>query len=138
MVAVISSYAFGAYLVREGVLTFFKNSLFGMCVCFLRGADDSIKAPFAEQFENGSHHRGVELGTGTLVVDTRDADHEAGDLLQAGIDVSALPTLADVVGQTAAWQQATRPAHGPVFFKSCGWGGWDLAAARLSFKNYLR
>ena len=68
--------------------------------------------------------------TGTLVVDTRDADHEAGDLLQAGIDVSALPTLADVVGQTGAWQKATRPSQGPVFFKSCGWGGWDLAAAR--------
>ena len=68
--------------------------------------------------------------TGTLVVDSRDADHEAGDLLQAGIDVSALPTLADVVGQTAAWHKATRPADGPVFFKSCGWGGWDLAAAR--------
>ncbi|MGV0958923.1 MAG: delta(1)-pyrroline-2-carboxylate reductase family protein [Limnohabitans sp.] len=68
--------------------------------------------------------------TGTVVVDTRDADHEAGDLLQAGIDVSALPTLADVVGQTAAWQNAQRPADGPVFFKSCGWAGWDLAAAR--------
>jgi 1-piperideine-2-carboxylate/1-pyrroline-2-carboxylate reductase [NAD(P)H] len=68
--------------------------------------------------------------TGTLVVDTRDADHEAGDLLQAGIDVSALPTLADVVGQTSAWQNAQRPADGPVFFKSCGWAGWDLAAAR--------
>ena len=27
---------------------------------------------------------------GLLVVDTRDADHEAGDLLQAGIDVPAL------------------------------------------------
>lgn len=67
---------------------------------------------------------------GTLVVDTRDADHEAGDLLQADIDVSALPTLGDVVGQTAAWQRAARPARGPVFFKSCGWGGWDLAAAR--------
>lgn len=68
--------------------------------------------------------------TGTLVVDTRDADHEAGDLLQADIDVSALPTLADVVGQTVAWQHANRPEGGPVFFKSCGWGGWDLAAAR--------
>ena len=68
--------------------------------------------------------------TGTLVVDTRDADHEAGDLLQAGIDVSTLPTLADVVGQTQAWQRAARPSPGPVFFKSCGWGGWDLAAAR--------
>jgi ornithine cyclodeaminase len=68
--------------------------------------------------------------TGTLVVDTRDADHEAGDFLQAGIDVSTLPSLADVVGQTVAWQNAHRPAGGPVFFKSCGWGGWDLAAAR--------
>ncbi len=68
---------------------------------------------------------------GTLVVDTRDADHEAGDLLQAGIDVTALSTLADVVGNTAAWtRQAGRLASGPVFFKSCGWGGWDLAAAR--------
>jgi ornithine cyclodeaminase len=73
-------------------------------------------------------------GTGTLLVDTRAADHEAGDLLQAGINVSALPTLADVVNQTAAWQKATRPTDGPVFFKSCGWGGWDLAAARLHFK----
>ncbi len=72
--------------------------------------------------------------TGTLVVDTRDADHEAGDLLQAGIDVAALPTLADVVGQTAAWQNAQRPLGGPVFFKSCGWGGWDLAAARCMAK----
>jgi ornithine cyclodeaminase len=68
--------------------------------------------------------------TGTLVVDTRDADHEAGDLLQAGLDVSTLPSLTDVVGQTVAWQNAHRPADGPVFFKSCGWGGWDLAAAR--------
>ena len=68
---------------------------------------------------------------GTLVVDTRDADHEAGDLLQAGIDVTALPTLADVVGNTAGWaRQAGRLTSGPVFFKSCGWGGWDLAAAR--------
>lgn len=68
---------------------------------------------------------------GTLVVDTRDADHEAGDLLQAGIDVHALPTLADVVGDSAAWSRCSgRRASGPVFFKSCGWGGWDLAAAR--------
>lgn len=68
---------------------------------------------------------------GTLVLDSRDADHEAGDLLQAGIDVAALPTLADVVQRRAAWT-ACSPGErkGPVFFKSCGWGGWDLAAAR--------
>lgn len=68
--------------------------------------------------------------TGTVVVDTRDADHEAGDLLQAGIGVSALPTLADVVNASPRWLQTPRPAQGPVFFKSCGWAGWDLAAAR--------
>ena len=64
--------------------------------------------------------------TGQLVVDTRDADHEAGDLLQAGIDVTTLPTLADMIDQPKLGA-----ATGPVFFKSCGWAGWDLAAARL-------
>lgn len=66
---------------------------------------------------------------GLLVVDTRDADHEAGDLLQAGIDVPALPTLADVVHDPEAHRRS-----GPVFFKSCGWAGWDLAAARLALQ----
>ena len=64
---------------------------------------------------------------GTLVVDTRDADHEAGDLLQAGIDVASLPTLGDILAQQG---DGSRARQGPVFFKSCGWGGWDLAAAR--------
>jgi len=71
--------------------------------------------------------------TGTLVVDTRDADHEAGDLLQASVAVNALPTLADVVLQTALWTKhsnARGSSGGAVFFKSCGWAGWDLAAAR--------
>jgi ornithine cyclodeaminase len=71
--------------------------------------------------------------TGTLVVDTRDADHEAGDLLQAGVTVSTLPTLADVVLQTDLWSQSSidaRRSGRAVFFKSCGWAGWDLAAAR--------
>jgi ornithine cyclodeaminase len=70
---------------------------------------------------------------GTLVVDTRDADHEAGDFLQAGMDVSALPKLGDVIGQTPAWTgYASSRNSGPVFFKSCGWAGWDLAAARCA------
>ncbi len=62
---------------------------------------------------------------GRVVVDTRDADHEAGDLLQAGLDVPACPALVDVVRADAA-----RAGTGPVLFKSCGWAGWDLAAAR--------
>ncbi|HYF42738.1 MAG TPA: delta(1)-pyrroline-2-carboxylate reductase family protein [Ramlibacter sp.] len=63
---------------------------------------------------------------GRIVVDTPEARHEAGDLLQAGLDVAAYPSLRDVV------QAGSRQAAGPVLFKSCGWAGWDLAAARAA------
>jgi 1-piperideine-2-carboxylate/1-pyrroline-2-carboxylate reductase [NAD(P)H] len=64
---------------------------------------------------------------GTVVVDTPQAAHEAGDLLQAGLDVAAFATLRDLVMSPA------RPIKsGPVLFKSCGWAGWDLAAARAA------
>ena len=63
---------------------------------------------------------------GTVVVDTSDAGHEAGDLIQAGLDVGQFATLQDVVCKS-------RPRlTGPVLFKSCGWAGWDLAAARTA------
>lgn len=65
--------------------------------------------------------------TGRIVVDTRDADHEAGDLLQAGIAVTHIPSLKDL----AATHEQRR---GPVLFKSCGWAGWDLAAARCALR----
>lgn len=71
---------------------------------------------------------------GTVLVDTRDADHEAGDLLQAGIEVAQLPTLADLIQGRAAWSGRAQRPQGPVFFKSCGWAGWDLAAARCVMK----
>lgn len=64
---------------------------------------------------------------GRVVVDTRDADHEAGDLLQAGLDVAQYLSLQDVVRGPSALDTAP---SGPVFFKSCGWAGWDLAATR--------
>jgi ornithine cyclodeaminase len=71
-----------------------------------------------------------------LVVDTRDADHEAGDLLQAGVNVAALPTLGDVVNHCAG--QTLGPVSGQtVFFKNCGWAGWDLAAARCAVAGLL-
>ena len=79
----------------------------------------------------------VELGNrfcrhcaqrGSVVLDTADARHEAGDLLQAGLDMAALTTLCDVV--TGDWPSVS---CGPVLFKSCGWAGWDLAAARLAW-----
>jgi 1-piperideine-2-carboxylate/1-pyrroline-2-carboxylate reductase [NAD(P)H] len=63
---------------------------------------------------------------GTVAVDTADAVHEAGDLIQAGIDVAALPTLRAVLADDKG------PRKGPVLFKSCGWAGWDLAAARAA------
>ena len=53
--------------------------------------------------------------------------HEAGDLLQAGLDVAAFATLCERVVR----ENRPRHASGPVLFKSCGWAGWDLAAARL-------
>lgn len=63
---------------------------------------------------------------GTLVIDTADARHEAGDLLQAGLDVTRFASLADVI------RADTFLVKGPVLFKSCGWAGWDLAAARTA------
>jgi 1-piperideine-2-carboxylate/1-pyrroline-2-carboxylate reductase [NAD(P)H] len=71
---------------------------------------------------------------GRILVDTRDADHEAGDLIQAGLDVSAFPTLSDVVNGRCPGSAG----RGPVMFKSCGWAGWDLAAARCVFGSFLR
>lgn len=64
---------------------------------------------------------------GRVFVDTRDADHEAGDLLQAGLDVTKFPTLQALV-RGEVLEACSK--NGPVFFKSCGWAGWDLAAAR--------
>lgn len=66
---------------------------------------------------------------GTVVVDTVDAAHEAGDLLQAGLDVTRFASLADVIRADAF------PVTGPVLFKSCGWAGWDLAAARAALAH---
>ena len=63
---------------------------------------------------------------GTLVLDTVDAEHEAGDLMQAGLDVTRFASLADVI------RSAAFVVKGPVLFKSCGWAGWDLAAARTA------
>lgn len=63
---------------------------------------------------------------GRVVVDTQDAAHEAGDLIQAGIDPVQWQTLAQLLASGAP------TGHGPVLFKSCGWAGWDLAAARLA------
>jgi ornithine cyclodeaminase len=64
--------------------------------------------------------------TGWVVLDTPDAIHEAGDLIQARVDMKELKTLRDALTATPALKT------GPVLFKSCGWAGWDLAAARTA------
>ncbi|AEG94321.1 delta(1)-pyrroline-2-carboxylate reductase family protein [Ramlibacter tataouinensis] len=64
---------------------------------------------------------------GRVVLDTPDARHEAGDLLQAGLDVAGLAALADLPRG-----DGNEARTGPVLFKSCGWAGWDLAAARAA------
>jgi 1-piperideine-2-carboxylate/1-pyrroline-2-carboxylate reductase [NAD(P)H] len=54
------------------------------------------------------------------------AKHEAGDLLQAGIDWSGVRELADVV-------EHGMPASAAVpVFKTVGQAAWDLAAARVA------
>lgn len=77
----------------------------------------------------------LELGSGLcrhcaeqggIVLDTPDALHEAGDLLQAGLDLRTFPTLDEIVAGEA------EAGGGPLLFKSCGWAGWDLAAARAA------
>lgn len=66
---------------------------------------------------------------GQIVVDTADAAHEAGDLIQAGLDVSQFPTLEQLL-----CSEVTVKSRSAVLFKSCGWAGWDLAAARLAIQ----
>ena len=59
---------------------------------------------------------------GQVLIDSANARHEAGDLIAAGLDLAALPTLQDL--------QSVPVPTGPVLFKSCGSALWDLAAAR--------
>jgi 1-piperideine-2-carboxylate/1-pyrroline-2-carboxylate reductase [NAD(P)H] len=60
-----------------------------------------------------------------IVDDLAGAKHEAGDLIQAGIDWSHVSSLAQVING------GDRPRT-PVFFKSVGCAAWDLAACRVA------
>jgi len=51
---------------------------------------------------------------GRVFVDTRDADHEAGDLLQAGLDVTQFPALQALIRGEVSGAYAQ---SGPVFFQ---------------------
>jgi ornithine cyclodeaminase/alanine dehydrogenase-like protein (mu-crystallin family) len=63
-----------------------------------------------------------------FVDDLAGAGHEAGDLLQAGLDFRLVGALEAVA------PDAPHPRPGsPVVFKSVGQALWDLAAARLAW-----
>lgn len=68
------------------------------------------------------------FANGRVIVDTSDAFDEAGDLLNANIDVRGCPTLKEVI------RGPRSVSAGPTLFKSCGWAGWDLAAARTAVR----
>jgi ornithine cyclodeaminase len=64
-----------------------------------------------------------------LFVDTLEgAQAEAGDLIGAGVDWTAVTALEAALTQP-------RPAGGPVVFKSVGHALWDLAAAHLAWQQ---
>ncbi len=59
-----------------------------------------------------------------LVVDTLEgARHEAGDLIQAGVDWTRVCALVDALAE---------PPSAPVLFKTVGHAAWDLAAAGVA------
>ncbi|HEV7317486.1 MAG TPA: bifunctional Delta(1)-pyrroline-2-carboxylate/Delta(1)-piperideine-2-carboxylate reductase [Ensifer sp.] len=60
-----------------------------------------------------------------IVDDPAGARHEAGDLIQAGVDWAKVISLGDVLEGRAS-------INGPVFFKSVGCAAWDLAACRVA------
>lgn len=70
----------------------------------------------------------ITLGGSALYADDpAGARHEAGDLIQAGIDWTAVQSLATLL---ATPPDGTRP----IVFKSVGCAAWDLAAGRTALK----
>jgi 1-piperideine-2-carboxylate/1-pyrroline-2-carboxylate reductase [NAD(P)H] len=69
--------------------------------------------------------RETVLASTVIVDDPAGARHEAGDLIQAGVDWSGVVSLGDVLTGQAK-------VTGPVFFKSVGCAAWDLAACRVA------
>jgi 1-piperideine-2-carboxylate/1-pyrroline-2-carboxylate reductase [NAD(P)H] len=73
----------------------------------------------------------AEIGKTTIdssvivVDDPAGAKHEAGDLIQAGIDWTQVRSLADAIDGRIDTAQ-------PVVFKSVGCAAWDLAACRVA------
>jgi 1-piperideine-2-carboxylate/1-pyrroline-2-carboxylate reductase [NAD(P)H] len=69
--------------------------------------------------------RETVLASAVIVDDPVGARHEAGDLIQAGVDWSGVISLGEVL-------KGTTNVARPVFFKSVGCAAWDLAACRVA------
>lgn len=69
--------------------------------------------------------RQTVLASTIVVDDPAGARHEAGDLVLADVDWSAVISLGDMLKGSAH-------IAGPVFFKSVGCAAWDLAACRVA------
>lgn len=73
----------------------------------------------------------AEVGKATVdssfivVDDPAGAKHEAGDLIQAGVDWANVNAVADAI-------KGNLQLVAPVFFKSVGCAAWDLAACRVA------
>lgn len=73
----------------------------------------------------------AEIGADTLmgsqiyVDDPAGARHEAGDLIQANVDWTAVRSLADALTGNVPYEK-------PIVFKTVGCAAWDLAAARCA------
>jgi 1-piperideine-2-carboxylate/1-pyrroline-2-carboxylate reductase [NAD(P)H] len=70
------------------------------------------------------------LNSDVFVDDPAGARHEAGDLIQAGIDWSKVKPLASLLGIHAN-EGANQALNRPIVFKSVGCAAWDLAACRV-------
>lgn len=70
------------------------------------------------------------LAERTIVVDDLGgAKHEAGDLIQAGVDWNRVRAIGDIL---AGRGEKLQPAQGLPVFKTVGQASWDLAAARVA------
>lgn len=67
---------------------------------------------------------------GIVVDDVDGARHEAGDLIQAGVDWAGVHALGDILAGNVV-----RPGRTPVF-KTVGQAAWDLAAARVATRGW--
>ncbi|WP_338806969.1 bifunctional Delta(1)-pyrroline-2-carboxylate/Delta(1)-piperideine-2-carboxylate reductase [Pseudomonas chlororaphis] len=71
--------------------------------------------------------KGTLLGSQIYIDDLAGGQHEAGDLIQAGVDWSGVRSLASALREKPDLSK-------PIVLKSVGTAAWDLAACRVACK----